>query len=134
MVLSSSPSSCSHLNFRFRACFGQGVPWHSSNYRGWTHSEMHTWHNKNTQWDSDFNLIEELHYYKSNLWNYFKVNCKSINIMSLKWFCSFPFQFWNISCITIVFLFRFCWFFWDGWLQKLLSSPNLRILWSWSLF
>ena len=25
-------SSCSHLNFRFRACFEQGVPWHSGNY------------------------------------------------------------------------------------------------------
>ena len=24
-------SSCSHLNFRFRACFEQGVPWHSGN-------------------------------------------------------------------------------------------------------
>ena len=28
-------SSCSHLNFRFRACFEQGVPWHSINYRVW---------------------------------------------------------------------------------------------------
>ena len=24
--------SCSHLNFRFRACFEQGVPWHSGKY------------------------------------------------------------------------------------------------------
>ena len=28
-------SSCSHLNFRLRACFEQGVPWHSGNYRVW---------------------------------------------------------------------------------------------------
>ena len=28
-------SSSSHLNFRFRACFKQGVPWHSGNYRVW---------------------------------------------------------------------------------------------------
>ena len=28
-------SSCSHLNFRFWACFEQGVPWHSGNYRVW---------------------------------------------------------------------------------------------------
>ena len=28
-------SSCSHLNFRFRPCFEQGVPWHSGNYRVW---------------------------------------------------------------------------------------------------
>ena len=25
--------SCSYLNFRFRACFEQGVPWHSGKYR-----------------------------------------------------------------------------------------------------
>ena len=24
-------SSCTHLNFRFRACFEKGVPWHSGN-------------------------------------------------------------------------------------------------------
>ena len=40
-------SSCSHLNFRFRACFEQGVPWHSCNYRVWIHSETCTWHDKN---------------------------------------------------------------------------------------
>ena len=42
-------SSCSHLNFRFRTCFEQGVPWHSGNYKVWIHSEMCTWHNKNIQ-------------------------------------------------------------------------------------
>ena len=42
-------SSCSHLNFRFRACFEQGVPWHSGNYRVWIHSETRTWHDKNMQ-------------------------------------------------------------------------------------
>ena len=42
-------SRCSHLNFRFRACFKQGVPWHSGNYRVWIHSEMRTWHDKNIQ-------------------------------------------------------------------------------------
>ena len=42
-------SSCSHLNFRFRACFKQGVPWHSGNYRVWIHSEMRTWHYKDIQ-------------------------------------------------------------------------------------
>ena len=31
-------SSCSHLNFRFRACFEQGVP-------------LHSWHDKNIQSD-----------------------------------------------------------------------------------
>ena len=32
-------SSCSHLNFRFRACFEQGVPCNSGNYRARIHSE-----------------------------------------------------------------------------------------------
>ena len=32
-------SSCRHLNFKFRACFEQGGPWHSGNYRVWIHSE-----------------------------------------------------------------------------------------------
>ena len=42
-------SRCSHLNFRFCACFEQGVPWHSGNYRVWIHSETRTWHDKNIQ-------------------------------------------------------------------------------------
>ena len=42
-------SSYSHLNFRFQACFGQVVPWHSSNYGVWIHSESRTWHDKNIQ-------------------------------------------------------------------------------------
>ena len=41
--------SSSHLNFRFRACFEQGVPWYSGNYRVWIHSETCTWHDKNIQ-------------------------------------------------------------------------------------
>ena len=32
-------SSCDHLNFRLCACFEQGVPWHSGNYRVWISSE-----------------------------------------------------------------------------------------------
>ena len=52
-------SSCSHLNFRFRACFEQGVPWHSGNYRVWIHSETRTWHNKNIQLISSGNSDEK---------------------------------------------------------------------------
>ena len=40
-------SSCTHLNFRFRFFFEQGVPWHSGNYRVWIHSETRKWHDKN---------------------------------------------------------------------------------------
>ena len=42
-------SSYSHLNFRFWACFAQGITWHSSgNYRVWIYSETRPWH-KNIQ-------------------------------------------------------------------------------------
>ena len=40
---------CSHWNFRFRACFEQGVPYNSGNYRVRIHSETRTWHDKNIQ-------------------------------------------------------------------------------------
>ena len=42
-------SCCSHLNFRYCACFEQGVPWHSGKYGVWIHCEMRTWHDKNIQ-------------------------------------------------------------------------------------
>ena len=53
-------SSCSHLNFRFRACFEQGVPWHSGNYRVWIRSETRTWHEKNIQSVCSFSFKSEL--------------------------------------------------------------------------
>ena len=34
------------LKFTFRACFEQGAPWHSVNYRVWIHSETRTWHDE----------------------------------------------------------------------------------------
>ena len=40
---------CSHLNFIFRSCFKQGVPWHSGNYRVLIHSERHAWLDENIQ-------------------------------------------------------------------------------------
>ena len=42
-------SHWSHINFRYRTCFKQGVPWHLGNYRVWIHSKMRTWHDKNIQ-------------------------------------------------------------------------------------
>ena len=38
-----------HLNFRYRACFEEGAPWHSGNYRLYIHSEIRTWHDNNIQ-------------------------------------------------------------------------------------
>ena len=40
-------SRCSHLNFRYWACFEHGFPWYSGKYRMWIHSEMRTWHDNN---------------------------------------------------------------------------------------
>ena len=37
-------SCCCYLNFRYRACFKQGVPSHSGNYRVKIHSEMRMWY------------------------------------------------------------------------------------------
>ena len=40
-------SRCSYLNFRYRTCLEQGVPWHSCYYKVWIHSKMLTWHDNN---------------------------------------------------------------------------------------
>ena len=58
-------SRCSHLNFRFCACFEQGVPWYLCNCRVWIHSETLTWHDKNIQsswqaWEDCFVLKTSL--------------------------------------------------------------------------
>ena len=42
-------SGCSYLNFKYRACFEQGSPWHLDNYRMCILSKARMWHNKNTQ-------------------------------------------------------------------------------------
>ena len=53
VVVTTAPhifyESTIHLNFRFRTCFEQGVPWHSGKYRVQIHSETRTWHGKNMQ-------------------------------------------------------------------------------------
>ena len=40
-------SHCSHLNFRYRTCLEEGVPWHF-------HSKTYMWHDKNTVFTSQF--------------------------------------------------------------------------------
>ena len=47
-------SSFSHLNFKFRDCFEQRVPWISGNYRVWIHSETNTSHDKNIQTNAPY--------------------------------------------------------------------------------
>ena len=53
-------TSCSHLNFRFRACFELRVPWHSGNYRVWIHSETRLWHDKKDTTTWSYLLNESL--------------------------------------------------------------------------
>ena len=36
-------SICNHLNFRFRVCFEEGVPWHWGNYGVWIHFFFQTY-------------------------------------------------------------------------------------------
>ena len=50
-------SRCSHLMFRYGACFEQGVPWHSGNCRVWIHSQTGTWHDKNTQSNAPYRKV-----------------------------------------------------------------------------
>ena len=54
-------SSYIHLNFRFRICFGQGVPWHSGNYGVWIKSETRTWHDKNIQSNASYRKVLTTH-------------------------------------------------------------------------
>ena len=51
---------CSHLNFRYGACFENGVIWHSGIYRVWIHSETRTWHDKNMQWKLSWLILESI--------------------------------------------------------------------------
>ena len=54
-------SSCSHLNFRFRPCLEQGVPWHSGNYRVWIQSQcVRDMTRIYTQMDHSDNFSEQL--------------------------------------------------------------------------
>ena len=88
--------SCSHLNFRFCACFDQGVPWHSGNHRVWIHSEMHMWHDKNIQSNAPYRLVlrTQLNYLASlakwlsvrlwTKWFWIRVQLHSINELRTK--------------------------------------------------
>ena len=95
-------SSCSHLNFRLRACFAQGVPWHSGNYRVWIHSETRTWHDKNIQpkW-----ILSILSTNQSHMFAKSSFNCFSIPLRFLLWktrHVSSPYKNWlHLTAIVI---------------------------------
>ena len=59
--------SCSHLNFRYGACFEQEFPWHSGNYRVWIHSEARMWHDKNIQSQVFKFVVEWIHGIRNNV-------------------------------------------------------------------
>ena len=46
-----------HLKLRYEACFEQVVPWNSSKYRVWIHSETRTWHDKNIQSNAPYRKV-----------------------------------------------------------------------------
>ena len=63
-------SGCSHLKFRFRACFEQGVPWHSGKYRVCIHSETCRWHDKKIQSNALYRkvLTTQLKHWRRPVW------------------------------------------------------------------
>ena len=47
-----------HLKLEYGACFEQVVPWNSSKYRVWIHSETRTWHHdKNIQSNAPYRKV-----------------------------------------------------------------------------
>ena len=50
-------SRCSHLIFRYGDYFEQWFPWHSGNCRVWIHSQIRTWHDKNTQSNAPYREV-----------------------------------------------------------------------------
>ena len=62
-------STSSHLNFRFRTCFEQGVSWYSGNYRVWIHSKTPTWHDKNIQLKNFVEFMQNQHLFDSLIAN-----------------------------------------------------------------
>ena len=62
---------CCPLNFRYGACFEQGVLEIEANYRVWIHSETLTWHDNNIWLISNFSLLFSFKLLISALNNFF---------------------------------------------------------------
>ena len=91
-------SSYSHLNFRFRACFEQEVPWHSGNYRVCIHSETRTWRDKNIQLKSRLYQFLFRKVFQVHLETFSLQTSTSCLFLSLK-------IRWNLSGFTFIQLF-----------------------------
>ena len=50
-------SCCNLLNFRYCACFEQGVSWHSGIYRVWIHSQTRAWLDRNIQSNASYRKV-----------------------------------------------------------------------------
>ena len=66
-------NSCSHFTFRFRACFEQGVTWHSGNYRVWIHSK-----NAYVRWQEHTVILKKVHFFKK-YYSHHKMKEKELN-------------------------------------------------------
>ena len=91
-------SSCSHFNFRPRACFKQGVPWHSCHYRVWIHSETRKWHDKKIQ-------------SKQMLFLSLKNDKQLLKNVDQYLYCQSAVKFWSCYSIAqcLTFSFRITW-------------------------
>ena len=58
-------SICSHLNFRLRACFKQGVPWDSGNYKDSLLNTHLRWQEDTVNWRCRYVLLTQLNYLTS---------------------------------------------------------------------
>ena len=96
-------SECSHLTFRFRACFKQGVLSHSGNYGLWIHSEARTWHDKNIQLKKVIFAIYSLSIYFSLLLDYTSsISPEKNRLVRMKKFTKnvvFDLSFWLLEII-----------------------------------
>ena len=118
-------SRCSHLIFRYGACFEQGVPWHSGNCRVWIRSQTRTWHDKNIQ---TFRVISNempvlllvlcwcyfscLKMYSEKFFNAFISKCFLKSLWQRETQVSF---FWNIITLTVKFSLTNLHISWRSW-------------------
>ena len=95
-------SSCSHVNFRFCACFEQGVPWHLENNRVWIHSEICMWNDKDINLNTKIrllfqscpNICECFHFFRTKVENFLQFsNDTSLTILVIS-----PYHIVNMAC------------------------------------
>ena len=80
------------LKLEIHACFEQGVPWQSGNYRLWIHSETDAWHDKNicTEQISTQNTTQSFGQFSQRLslrlktkWSWVRAHLESLRSVTL---------------------------------------------------